>query len=200
MSFSGSQLLRSADTTFDQDYEIDLKLDKESTGSPASEKQQDVPKPTATETARCHAAIVHAQMYAIGEKYLIPGLKSLARARFRGEFEDHPSTTPVVMNATVISEVYTTTPETDRGLRDFVLEYALRRIRKLKDNKDFCQEAADIPRFGFELWERTVSFVLLQQWKTFEVHCQHCDREAAYGRLNGLQCKHQVAAQQSSVL
>ncbi|OHW95376.1 homology to btb poz domain-containing protein [Colletotrichum incanum] len=63
--------------------------------------------------------LLHAKVYAIAEKYAINGLKSLARANF-GTTALRCWDTDDFLNA--IDEAYTSTLDSDRGLRDIVLK------------------------------------------------------------------------------
>jgi hypothetical protein len=73
---------------------------------------------------RAYDLIQHANVYAIAEQYNINGLKLLARQKFDLASAAHWDT-PEFLEA--IHAVYTTTIETDRGLRNIVL-------RTLDDN------------------------------------------------------------------
>jgi len=96
--------------------------------------------------------LVHALMYALGEKYFIPGLKDLAKRYF--------SETVVLQSGaslgTSIHEVYTTTPDSDRGLRDIVLSFTRCHITRLLQDSEFCRLAVEVPSFDFELLQHTV--------------------------------------------
>ncbi|KAL9003595.1 MAG: hypothetical protein Q9188_003546 [Gyalolechia gomerana] len=58
------------------------------------------------------------QVYALAEKYDVQPLKSLAAKRFRAGVKGEWETDDIL---TVLAEVYTTTPSTDRGLREDML-------------------------------------------------------------------------------
>ncbi|CAD0040833.1 unnamed protein product [Aureobasidium pullulans] len=59
----------------------------------------------------------HARMYAMGEKYGVPGLKALAVAKFLAVI---PRTNAGLTAAIMIA--YSTTPESDQGLRNAMIE------------------------------------------------------------------------------
>ncbi|KAI1814640.1 hypothetical protein GGS20DRAFT_547799 [Poronia punctata] len=65
------------------------------------------------------ALIQHARVYAIAERYAISGLKELATERFWYAAIHHWNT-PEFLNAA--QEVFDSTVETDRGLRDIVIQ------------------------------------------------------------------------------
>ena len=63
----------------------------------------------------------HAKMYAFAEIYDIQGLKTLALERFAYYAKNH-WTESVQWKLTVVEKIYTSTPPSDRGLRDLVAE------------------------------------------------------------------------------
>jgi hypothetical protein len=90
-------------------------------------------------------------MYAMGEKYWIPDLKNHAKLLF-------PESIRYVSEASlceVITEVYASTPETDRGLRDLVLDAVVKDLNEKMRNKELKKIALEVaPQFGYELLER----------------------------------------------
>ena len=73
---------------------------------------------------------VHAQMYSLGDKYDLPGLKKEAVRRFINDIAipgDKKCETLTLLS--VIPNVYTTTPESDRGLRDLVARHVFQRYK-----------------------------------------------------------------------
>jgi hypothetical protein len=90
-------------------------------------------------------------MYAMGEKYLTPDLKSHAKLLF-SQSVHHIS---VASLCKVITEVYTSTPETDRGLRDMVIDAVVIDLNEKIRNKELKKIAIEmVPQFGYELLER----------------------------------------------
>ncbi|KAK1989747.1 hypothetical protein LX36DRAFT_686373 [Colletotrichum falcatum] len=63
--------------------------------------------------------LLHAKVYAIAEKYAIGGLKALARIKFQTTASKCWDTDDFL---DAISEAYTSTLDSDRGLRDIVLK------------------------------------------------------------------------------
>jgi len=60
----------------------------------------------------------HAKVYAIGEKYLIGGLKALALRKFNAAITTHWARDDFLE---AVREAYGSTPDTDRGLRNSVI-------------------------------------------------------------------------------
>jgi len=63
--------------------------------------------------------VIHARVYAIAEKYGIPGLKALALKKFEDETAWHWNTDDFLH---AVEEVYTSTVEHDRNMRNIVLK------------------------------------------------------------------------------
>lgn len=87
----------------------------------------------------------------MGDKYLIPDLKVYAQRLFEKAF---PTQESVLIGDTVV-EVYSSTPENDRGLRDIVLKTLVAQPRNLFRDAGFCAIATDVvPKFGFDFLGR----------------------------------------------
>lgn len=83
---------------------------------------------------------VHAQMYSLGDKYDLPALKKEAARRFEEDVET-PGETKRETTLTLLSVVpliYSTTPDTDAGLRDPVVRQIYRRYNTA--SKHFVDE------------------------------------------------------------
>jgi hypothetical protein len=65
------------------------------------------------------ALLTHAKVYSLAEKYLIHGLKAVALRQFRAATARSPDIDDFLP---AMEEVYTSTIEDDRGLRDVVVE------------------------------------------------------------------------------
>ncbi|GME35200.1 btb poz-like protein [Neofusicoccum parvum] len=96
--------------------------------------------------------VVHAKVYAIAEKYGITGLKSLARRKYASQlFEDSHWSTRTAEFAESIMEVYESTVDTDRGLRDLVIQ-AFREHPELARSRDIELVIRDTPGAAWELF------------------------------------------------
>lgn len=95
--------------------------------------------------------IFHVKVYSIADKYDVPMLKSLARGKFEKavktcwDMDDLPH---------AITEIYSSTPRTDRGLRELVVETVCKHKDTLMEKQDFqnvLEEtvgfAADVSRY-----------------------------------------------------
>ncbi|MCJ1262307.1 hypothetical protein MMC22_002177 [Lobaria immixta] len=90
----------------------------------------------------------NARVYGMADKYIIPGLKELAKTKFKtlsssaGLILDHPS---------IIDEVYDTTPSEDRGLRDIVTNLCAPHVQKIVRGNRWSTTAQMHVEFTFDL-------------------------------------------------
>ena len=96
---------------------------------------------------------VHAQMYRLGDKYDLPGLKKEAARRFINDIAipgDKKRETLTLLS--VIPTIYSATPDSDRGLRDLVARHIFQRYRTA--SKHFIKEldtALEVPQFAGDI-------------------------------------------------
>lgn len=96
---------------------------------------------------------VHAQMYSLGDKYDLPGLKKEAARRFNEDIRiPGDSKSEILTLLSVVPIVYTTTPDTDRGLRNHVVRQVFQRYGIA--SKHFVEEldtALEIRQFARDI-------------------------------------------------
>ncbi|KAF2264147.1 hypothetical protein CC78DRAFT_247632 [Lojkania enalia] len=92
--------------------------------------------------------VTHAKVYAIAERYGIPGLKSLARKKFAQQLELHFGSSEF---PEACQEAYETTVDTDRGLRDVIIQ-SFRSHPELSLRKDVESAIRETPGLAFELF------------------------------------------------
>ncbi|EME84695.1 uncharacterized protein MYCFIDRAFT_210949 [Pseudocercospora fijiensis CIRAD86] len=93
--------------------------------------------------------ILHAQVYALAEKYDIPSLKYLSKRKFEMAaacYYDAPEL------ADAIEYVYTSTIDQDRGLRDVILQL-FRSHPQLANTQDIFSVIKDTPSLALDLWK-----------------------------------------------
>ncbi|KAF4961274.1 hypothetical protein FSARC_10221 [Fusarium sarcochroum] len=88
----------------------------------------------------------HAKVYALGEKYGIRGLKALALQKFENEVEHHTESEDFLL---AVKELYTSTVDEDRPLRDVVVKTMTKRTSLL--NRESVQEVVKSTELGFDL-------------------------------------------------
>ncbi|KAI7698747.1 hypothetical protein KC353_g16806, partial [Hortaea werneckii] len=93
--------------------------------------------------------LLHTQVYALAEKYDIPALKALARQKFEMAVACNYDS-PELPDA--IEEIYCSTLDTDRGLRDVILEL-FRSYPVLASTPDMLQVIKDLPSLAMELFK-----------------------------------------------
>lgn len=93
--------------------------------------------------------VQHTRVYALAEKYDIPSLKQLAKSKFEMAMAcnyDSPEF------ADAIEEVYCSTIDSDRGLRDVVLE-TFKCHPQLASTQDVYEVIKDTPTLAMELFK-----------------------------------------------
>ena len=93
--------------------------------------------------------LLHTRVYELGERYDIPSLKQLARQKFEiamACYYDSPEF------ADAVEEAYYSTVDTDRGLRDIVLQ-AFRAHPQLTTTQDVFAVIKDTPSLALELFK-----------------------------------------------
>ena len=93
--------------------------------------------------------VLHTKVYAIAEKYDIPALKQMAKRKFEMEmacYYDSPEL------ADAIEDVYCSTIDSDRGLRDIVLQ-TFKCHPQLASTQDVFGVINDTPSLAFELFK-----------------------------------------------
>lgn len=93
--------------------------------------------------------LTHTRVYALAEKFDVPALKTLAKSKFEMAmacYYDSPEF------ADAIEEVYCSTIDNDRGLRDVVIQ-AFRNHPQLASTQDVFGVIKRTPTLAFELWK-----------------------------------------------
>ena len=87
------------------------------------------------------STLYHAGMYALADKYRLSTLKTVAMHFFRDEWSQYWPSAPTskisMVGLQAIKVAYTTTPETDRGLRDIIKFFLRFYGGRLKDDERF---------------------------------------------------------------
>lgn len=109
------------------------------------------------------------RVYAIADKYVIPGLKELAKTKFANLAS---STELVLRFPTVICEIYDTTPPEDRGLRDIVTDICCLSVQEIVRHNEWSDAVRthvdfvfDLLRVSTEISKRTKDNVVPKQKK-----------------------------------
>lgn len=93
--------------------------------------------------------VLHAQVYALGEKYDIPCLKQLAKQKFEMAAACYYDAAEL---AEAIELVYQSTVDTDRGLRDVVVQLFTMHPQ-LAQTQDMYAVIKDTPGLALDLWK-----------------------------------------------
>ncbi|KAI1321277.1 hypothetical protein F5Y16DRAFT_71135 [Xylariaceae sp. FL0255] len=94
----------------------------------------------------------HAQVYGVANKYLIPQMQNYSK----DSFKDSTGTLCYGLSVPddlhmVIKEVYTSTPDSDRGLRELVLKACQENLKKLSGKKSFRLTLDTVSGFAGDL-------------------------------------------------
>jgi hypothetical protein len=109
---------------------------------------------TASGSTLVEAITFHARLYSYGEKYLIPGLKQVAWEKC--EFELYELLRLLIDKdgldkfPEAVMEIYSSTPENDRGLRDLVASCCSPYLTRLLEKEGFLK-ALTIPGFSADV-------------------------------------------------
>ncbi|KEQ58891.1 uncharacterized protein M437DRAFT_88159 [Aureobasidium melanogenum CBS 110374] len=90
-------------------------------------------------------------MYAMGKEYGIPGLKAVACAKFHRlswNILNHAGLSAAIIVA------YSTTPETDKGLRDEILRALYVCRKRYSDEEEIQRIISSIPELSYGLFRR----------------------------------------------
>lgn len=93
--------------------------------------------------------ITHTRVYALAEKYDIPSLKDLAQSKFEMAMACYYDSSEF---ADAIEEVYCSTIDSDRGLRDVVIQ-AFRAHPALATTQDVYTVIKDTPSLALDLYK-----------------------------------------------
>jgi hypothetical protein len=92
--------------------------------------------------------ITHAKVYALAEKYGIMGLKFLSRRKFASQVKQHMNSAELPL---AMQEVYDSTIDSDRGLRDIVIQ-TFRSNPELVRRQDVEDVIRGTPGLAWELF------------------------------------------------
>ena len=120
-----------------------------STGTkPLEDSDSDDNKVNQANRKRTSQLVIHARVYALAEKYDVQGLKTLAFEKFELLLADQCAESDLLE---VAEEVYTSTIDSDRGLRNLVLQ-CFRKRPSLASSSKVQSIIEHIPLLAFDLY------------------------------------------------
>ena len=144
------------------------------------------------EEESCHISELHthAQMYALGDEYDIQDLKDEASWRFENVMMSKKGQSDELTSVIeVINTVYTTTPESDRGLRDAIVTFGVNHLERMKELPEFKSAVILTPIYMIEVlpgfcnrvqdgghYRKTCTKCGGSQWDFVRVECHSCKR------------------------
>jgi len=140
---------------YTMDYADDDLSVLDQTGAIVSASPSSNPKPTPTNTESAkpikdaervrRKLIANVRVYAIAEKYNVKGLKLIAKGKIDAVTESKPPCTGL---ATVVNEVFESTPESDQALRSSIQRLCAAYIDELLTKDDFLAVFTKHAGFG----------------------------------------------------
>jgi hypothetical protein len=103
-----------------------------------------------TLSADDHGLCLHANVYALGEKYQIAALKEAALKKFEGAVETSWSSEDFRNSVRI---VFTSTAHQDKGMRNLVTRIISQHRRELAANPDMETTVRPIDGLAYELWK-----------------------------------------------
>ena len=124
--------------------------------------------------------IAHARMYAIADKYSVPLLKDLAKERFATCLKNIESegiqSLDIPIFATAIEIIYTTTLDSDRGLRDAIIPIMIQFKTQLRASDEFMGLILSNLQEGEFAVEVIDAFANLGRVKNCTWRCKDCSK------------------------
>lgn len=137
---------------------------------------------TAAETSFISELHTHVQMYALGDEYDIKDLKNEALEKFQATMKGKRGKSDECTSVLeVISTIYSTTPESDRGLRDIVVAFGAERVEKMGELLEMEEVTAQVPRYTIEVARASKAYTKVcergrcpntDKWKYDRVRCE----------------------------
>jgi hypothetical protein len=118
----------------------------------------------------CEIFALHTQMYIVGDKYAVIGLKELAQTKMEvqaGTCCEHEGFFQAVQ------DTYGSTMDNDRGLRDICVKAALRRIAILSQLEAFQALMKDTPDFMFDLFQAQQAEQASKRQQAYTLSCKN---------------------------
>lgn len=126
--------------------------------------------------------LVHAEMFALADKYAIEGLETLAADKYERDLRRRSNAHEFFLS---IPTIYELTPASSRGLRDKVLRFAREKLRDFLHSAEvkeaFDSLAIEMPEFTKELLDSFLRHPVMG-------HCYECGRDKLVP-VTPLQCR-----------
>ena len=123
-------------------------------------------------------------VYAIADKYGISELQYLAKAKFRSLARSNPTLSCL---GNVVRDVYSSTPDTNRGLRDLTSKVCATQISSDIALEEWQSLMLDVGNFSFDLFKEVMKLFQQEraQWLAEQVATNHDLEESrrAFGTL-----------------
>ncbi len=98
---------------------------------------------------------MHARLYGAGDKYGMKGLKAIAEERFSKCLNHYTwegdSSDSIQSFAGMMEHIFTSTPDSDKGLRIPIVDYSRHHLKKMLKDESFKEVLARVPDLAYEL-------------------------------------------------
>lgn len=133
--------------------------------------------------------VFNAQVYSLADKYVVPALKYHAREKFRTAISSGWALDDFPL---AVAEAYSSTLETDRGLRDVIVKTADANINKLLENELFADVLRETPGFALDMVDSLSSSRPNQRKDHKSYRCPNCEKcmDGSLSRGTSYYCMH----------
>ncbi|OAX82266.1 hypothetical protein ACJ72_03389 [Emergomyces africanus] len=135
--------------------EIDVMRTEHSEEEPSAETKKEEPV-LLSATEPSHKALINARLYAMGDKYGIESLKTLSQTEFDNWATNVDATEYIDDFPAIIDEVYRSTPDNDRGLRDILVPLIVDNAEVALKSQGLCDVLLLFPELQMEILRRVV--------------------------------------------
>lgn len=136
----------------------------------------------------------HVMMYAMGDEYDVMDLKKKSLRKFTEAVKAKKGRKDELASVLkVVPAIYTTTPDSDRGLREFVVGLGAEHLERMKDLPELKDAVTQAPNYMIEILPKY--FRRVQDEKDKEKNWCECDKcsnlDLKFDRVLCRECGHQ---------
>lgn len=115
--------------------------------------------------------VFNAQVYSLADRYMIPTLKHLAKDKFETAIKTGWAMDDFLL---AVDVVYSSSPESDRGLRDLVVGISGGNLKELLKNAGFQNLLSEKPKFAADIIISGVSSKFGSENSVHTYQCPNC--------------------------
>ena len=131
--------------------------------------------------------LTHVMMYAMGDEYDVKDLKTEALWKFKHAINAKKGQSGELTSVLeVVPAIYTTTLDSDRGLRDGVVAFGAKHLRRIQDLPDFKSAVTQVPTYMIEVLPTFLNR-LEDERRRYIGECSSCNNEEDWS-FDGVCC------------